>query len=118
MVKTYADISEQVARIEHTKVMNLCLETFFMEPDVMKAVERVGQSICEYMNAARMFIMRFDSEKYLADSYFEYVEDGSEPMFTIKDYPFDPREKWYRTFLEKGELWVEDATTPDAMAIF
>ncbi|MDD3886805.1 MAG: GAF domain-containing protein, partial [Victivallaceae bacterium] len=113
-VKSYTDISEQTERIQQENVLNRCLETFFLEPDLMTGMQTVSMEICSYMEASRLFIMKFDTKAHTADHYFEYSDNGSKFFSVVKDWHFDPDEHWFRLFLERQAVLLDDVNAPGA----
>ncbi|MDD3155616.1 MAG: ATP-binding protein [Victivallaceae bacterium] len=119
IVKSAIDVTELNDLIKMQKMVRFCLETFFLESDVNNALELVIKAICEYMDASRCFVMKFDTKTMQANTLAEYIRPGCKPFFKeVKDRHFDPNDPWIKAIMDHELISVDNMKTQEAFDLF
>ncbi|MDO4557853.1 MAG: PAS domain S-box protein, partial [Planctomycetia bacterium] len=108
------DITELKLHIDNERAINFCLETFFRATDPEKAISDVLAKITEHLNASYVWVMQFDTERFLASSYLEHHAEDLERLFLCTDRPFGAEEPWFRKLMNHETLIVSDYESPEA----
>ena len=113
IVKSAIDVTELNSLVQAQQVVSFCLETFFAEADINKALSHVIKAICEHLKATCCFVMKFDTEKSQANTLAEYVRSGAKPIFgTVENRPFNQNEQWFKAFMNHELISVPDTNAP------
>ena len=115
IVKSAIDVTELNELVQAQQVVSFCLETFFAEADIHKALSHVIKAICKHMKASCCFVMNFDMDKSEANTIAEYVRPGGKPVFgEVKNRKFNPQEPWFDSFTNHELISMPDTQTPEA----
>ncbi|MDD3155722.1 MAG: ATP-binding protein, partial [Victivallaceae bacterium] len=115
IVKSAIDVTELNELVQAQQVVSFCLETFFAEADIPKALSHVIKAIGDHMNASCCFVMNFDTEKSVANTIAEYVRAGGSSFFgKVKNRRFNQEEPWFHSFTNHELISMPDTQTPEA----
>ncbi|MDD3885788.1 MAG: ATP-binding protein [Victivallaceae bacterium] len=119
IVKSAIDVTELNAMIRMQEVVSFCLETFFAETDLNRAMDIVIKAICKYMDASSCFVMNFDIDKSVAHNVAEYVRPGCKPVFGhVKNRHFNQDKPWFKASVNHELISWENTKTQESIDFF
>lgn len=117
------DVMSDSKNTEYSKIIQHCLETLVLNPDLEEGMNESIARVREAIHADRMFILRFGTEldtgKMTANFDKESCAPGRNPLFRdISGVPLSAGIDWLKHFGKECFLNFPDIQAPDVLAVF